>query len=249
MDISNECCLSGMYNMSDQSIHLICADLPYGSSEMGWDSVIPLELLWKQMKRVLKPYGTIVLFGKQPFSSKLIMSNMEMFKYSLVWKKSKTGNFAQAPYRFLCEHEDILIFSKAGTSHNAKHKMTYNPQSTRDCLIQQKGKTGKTHHRKNRSTQQDYMQKKTNYPRSILSFANEGRLHPTQKPLKLISYLIKTFSHENDTVLDVCFGSGTTAIACLDTNRRFIGFEKENEYFNIAKKRIDNHPVTNHTNE
>lgn len=239
--ILNKCCLIGMKDIPDNYIDLICCDLPYGLTECKWDTVIDIDLLWGQYNRILKKNGTIILFGKQPFTSRLVSSNYKMFKYSLVWKKSKPGGFAQAPYKFLCEHEDILIFTEGKTTKNSKNRMTYNPQGTKKCNKKMKGKTGNTEHRKGRKKQKDYIQTTTNYPRSILEFKNEGKVkHPTQKPLKLIEYLIKTFSNENEIVLDNCMGSGTTAIACLNTNRSYIGYEKNKNYYNICIERINN---------
>jgi site-specific DNA-methyltransferase (adenine-specific) len=237
--IYNGCCIDGMKQLPNNIVDLICVDLPYGLTECKWDTPINLDELWKEYKRILKPYGTIVLFGQQPFTSRLVSSNYDMFKYSLVWQKSKPGGFAQAPYKVLCEHEDILIFSYGKTAENAKHKMVYNPQGTIPCNKQMKGKTGATEHRGNRKTQNDYVQTTSNYPRSVLKFNNEGKTqHPTQKPLELIKYLINTFSNENNVVLDSCLGSGTTAVACLDTNRRFIGYELEKKYFDVSTERI-----------
>jgi len=243
--ITNICCLKGMKNIPDKSVDLICCDLPYGLTECKWDTPIDLDELWKCYNKVLKDYGTIILFGQQPFTSRLVSSNYKMFKYSLVWQKSKPGGFAQAPYKVLCEHEDILIFTYGKTTKNSKRRMTYNPQGTKSCNIKMKGKTGSTEHRKGRKTQKDYVQTTTNYPRSILKFNNEGKVkHPTQKPLTLIENLIKTFSNENETVLDNCLGSGTTAIACIKNNRKYIGFEKDKKYFNICIERI-NEATTN----
>ncbi len=238
--IMNMCCLQGMQNIPDKSVDLICCDLPYGLTECKWDTPIDIDELWKGYNRVLKDYGTIILFGQQPFTSRLVASNYKMFKYSLVWQKSKPGGFAQAPYKVLCEHEDILIFTFGKTTKNALHRMTYNPQGTKSCNIEMKGKTGSTEHRKGRETQKDYVQTTTNYPRSVLKFNNEGKVkHPTQKPLLLIEYLIQTFSNENETVLDNCMGSGTTAVASIKNNRKFIGYETDEKYFKICTERID----------
>jgi adenine-specific DNA methylase len=238
--ITKQCCLTGMNNIPDKSVNLICCDLPYGLTECKWDTPIDLDMLWECYNRILKDYGTIILFGQQPFTSKLVSSNYKMFKYSLVWKKSKPGGFAQAPYKVLCEHEDILIFTYGKTTKNSSNRMTYNPQGTKACEKKMKGKTGSTEHRKGRKTQNDYVQTTTNYPRSILEFNNEGKvLHSTQKPLGLIEYLVKTFSNETDTVLDNCMGSGTTAISCIKNNRKYLGFEKDDKYFDICIKRID----------
>lgn len=244
--IYNECCLKGMKNKIDQhSIDVICVDLPYGKifgAKNDWESVICLKKLWEIWLYCLKKNGTIILFAKQPFTSTLVSSNYSMFKYSCVWQKSIPGGFAQAPYKFLCEHEDILIFSNCGTSKNAKMRMIYNPQNTIECNIKQKGKTGNSKHRYNRKTQKDYIQTRKNYPRSILKFANQRKnIHPTQKPIKLLEYLIETFTNPDNIVLDCCIGSGTTAIACINTNRNYIGFEINQEYYNQCIKRINNH--------
>tara|TARA_R100000935_G_C2773820_1_gene138759 strand:+ start:35 stop:832 length:798 start_codon:yes stop_codon:yes gene_type:complete len=237
----NSCCIDGMKLVKRKSVDLICCDLPYGLTECKWDTPIDLNKLWELYNNILKDTGTILLFGKQPFTSRLVTSNYKMFKYSLVWQKSKPGGFAQAPYKILCEHEDILIFTYGKTTKNSKNRMTYNPQGTEPCKINMKGKTGSTEHRMGRKTQKDYVQTTTNYPRSILKFNNEGKVkHPTQKPILLIEYLIKTFSNENEVVLDNCMGSGTTAIACIKNNRKYIGFEKDEKYYEVCCERINN---------
>jgi site-specific DNA-methyltransferase (adenine-specific) len=238
-EITNKCCLEGMTTIPNKSVDLICCDLPYGLTECKWDTQIDLDELWKSYNSILKDNGTIILFGQQPFTSRLVASNYKMFKYSLVWQKSKPGGFAQAPYKVLCEHEDILIFTYGKTTKNSNNRMTYNPQGTKSCNINMKGKTGSTEHRMGRKTQEDYVQTTTNYPRSVLKFNNEGKVkHPTQKPLLLIEYLIKTFSNENDVVLDNCMGSGTTAIACIKNNRKYIGYEKDTKYYDVCIERI-----------
>ena len=237
--IFNEDCIVGMQRLPDASVDMILTDLPYGLTECRWDSVIPLDALWKQYRRVIKPTGAIVLFGQQPFTSMLVASNPEMFKYSLVWKKTKTGNFAQAPYRFLCQHEDILVFSFGKTAKNGKVRMVYNPQGTQSCDKVMKGKTGATEHRENRETQPDYVQTVTNYPRSVLEFANEGKpIHPTQKPVPLCEYLIRTFTNEEGLVLDSCMGAGTTAIAARAANRKFVGFEVDEKNYTSCIERV-----------
>lgn len=232
-------CIEHMKSLPDKSIHMILTDLPYGLTECKWDSVIPLEQMWEQYKRIITPNGAIVLFGQQPFTSRLISSNYEMFKYSLVWKKSKPGNFAQAPYRFLCEHEDILVFSYGKTAKNGVPRMTYNPQGTIACNKVMKGKTGSTAHRGGRSTQKDYKQTTTNYPRSILEFKNEGKpQHPTQKPIDLCEYLIRTYTNEGEIVLDSCMGSGTTAVAASKCSRNYVGYERELSYYEVCQRRL-----------
>jgi site-specific DNA-methyltransferase (adenine-specific) len=237
--VFREDCLVGMQRLPDASIDMILTDLPYGLTECKWDSVIPLPELWAQYKRVIKPDGAIVLFGQQPFTSTLVASNPQMFKYSLVWKKTKTGNFAQAPYRFLSEHEDIVVFSFGKTAKNGIPRMKYNPQGTTPCNKPMKGKTGSTAHRQGRGTQADYVQTVTNYPRSILEFASEGSpSHPTQKPIALCEYLIRTFTNPSDLVLDSCMGSGSTAVACRNTDRAFVGFETDPTYHALCMERV-----------
>ena len=151
---------------------------------------------------------------------------------------------AQAPYRFMCEHEDIIVFSKGKTAKNGNPRMKYNPQGLQDCNKTMKGKTGTTEHRNGRKTQQDYVQTKTGYPSSILEFNNENGFHPTQKPVALCEYLIKTFTNEGDIVLDNCMGSGSTAVACVNTKRNYIGFETNENYFKKSLDRIANIPST-----
>lgn len=235
----HEECLEGMKRIPDKSVHMILTDLPYGLTECKWDSIIPLDQLWKEYKRIIVPTGAIVLFGQQPFTSVLIASNLELFKYSLVWKKTKTGNFAQAPYRFLCQHEDIAVFSFGKVAKNGNPRMSYYPQGTVPCNKVMKGKSGATEHREGRATQSDYVQTVTNYPRSILEFANESKPeHPTQKPVDLCEYLIKSYTQEGEIVLDSCMGSGTTAVAALQSKRKYVGFEKEKSYYDYALQRI-----------
>ncbi len=231
-------CLEKMQDIESGSVDMCLTDPPFGTTACKWDSIIPLEPMWEQLKRIIKPNGAIVLHASQPFTSKLISSNYKMFKYCLVWRKSKIGHFAQAPYRFLSEHEDIAVFSGGGTSKNAKIRMAYNPQGLMDCNKICKGKSH-SDHRPSTKTQADYIQTKTGYPKTILEFKSDSaKAHPTQKPIALLEYLIRTYTNEGETVLDFTFGSGSTAIACLNTNRDFIGIELDSDYFDIASKRI-----------
>jgi site-specific DNA-methyltransferase (adenine-specific) len=233
-------CLERMKEIPEGSVDLILTDPPYGTTACKWDSIIDLPLMWEQLKRVIKPNGAIVMTAGQPFTSILISSNINMFKYSLVWRKSKVSHFAQAPYRFLTEHEDIVVFSGGGTSKNAKARMIYNPQGVVDCHKVCKGK-GHSDHRPSSVTQSEYLQTKTGYPKSILDFKSDSaKVHPTQKPVALMEYLIKTYTNEGETVLDFTMGSGTTGIACVNTGRDFIGIEMDKGYFEIAKERINN---------
>jgi site-specific DNA-methyltransferase (adenine-specific) len=200
--------------------------------------IIPFDKLWEQYKRLIKPQGAIVLTAAQPFTSLLIASNLKLFKYSLVWKKSRVSHFAQAPYRFLTEHEDIAIFSYGGTSKNAKVRMKYNPQGTTACHKVCKGK-GHSDHRPSNVVQSDYLQTVTGYPKSILEFASDmAKEHPTQKPVALGEYLIRTYTNEGDLVLDNCAGSGSFLVACVNTHRNYIGIELSEEYCGIARERL-----------
>ena len=231
-------CIELMQALPDASIDLILCDLPYGTTACKWDSVIPFGALWEQYRRVIRSGGAIVLTAAQPFTSALILSAADIFKYSLVWKKSKVCHFAQAPYRFLTEHEDIAVFSCGGTSKNAKTRMTYNPQGVTSCEKVCKGK-GHSDHRPSSKRQADYVQTVTGYPKSILEFASDtAKAHPTQKPVALMEYLIRTYTNEGGVVLDNCMGSGTTGVACMNLGRHFIGFEKDEKYFAAAKTRV-----------
>jgi site-specific DNA-methyltransferase (adenine-specific) len=232
-------CLELMADIPDSSVDLILCDLPYGTTACKWDSVIPFEPLWAQYRRIVRKGGAIVLTAAQPFTSALVMSASDLFKYSLVWRKSKVCHFAQAPYRFLTEHEDVLVFSEGGTSKNAKVRMTYSPQGVTECVRVCKGK-GHSDHRPSTRKQADYVQTVTGYPKSILEFGSDiAKEHPTQKPVALMEYLVRTYADEGMTVLDNCMGSGTTGVACANTGRRFIGIEKDPDYFEIAKSRIE----------
>lgn len=222
----------GIKDIPDNSIQFICADLPYGQTEIDWDIRIDMDGLWSEWWRVLKPNGVIALYGAQPFTSHLVLSQEKYFKYSLVWKKSRVGGFAQAPYRILNTHEDILIFSKAGMTKNSKNRIGYNPQGIIEINKEMKGK-GSNGLRQNRKKQDDYIQKYTNYPKSILEYNSEGSpKHPTQKPLKLNEFLINSFSNEGDIVMDPCFGSGSFINAAINTSRKYIGFETSEKYYN-----------------
>lgn len=232
-------CLELMKNIPDGSIDLILTDPPYGTTACKWDSVIDFDLMWLQLKRIIKPNGAIVLFGSEPFSSMLRCSNLKMFKYDWVWNKTKPQGFLNAKARPLVEHELIHVFS-SGTCTSTSKTMTYNPQGliNVDVLLKNTD-TESIGKRKSRKSGSEYKQTQSGYPRSILRYAHDqSKLHPTQKPVALLEYLIKTYTQEGETVLDFTMGSGSTGVAAKNTNRKFIGIELDETYFNIAQERI-----------
>lgn len=231
-------CLKVMEAIPDASVDLVLCDLPYGTTACAWDSVIPFGPLWGAYRRIIKPAGAIVLTASQPFSGALAMSNPAWLKYSLVWEKSRVGGFWDCKYRPLKSHEDVLIFSAGGCSNGSKVPMVYNPQGLTEGVG---GWTAKPTSGNSRTgSDKTGKREASNYPRSVLRFASETRpIHPTQKPVALMEYLIRTYSNEGATVLDNCMGSGTTGVACANAGRRFIGIEKDAEYFAIARQRIE----------
>ena len=232
-------CLELMKNIPDKSIDMILCDLPYGTTACKWDSIIPFDKLWKQYKRIIKDDAAILLFGSEPFSTELRHSNLEMYKYDWIWDKKKSSSALNCNYQPLKTHEIISVFGKMATTYSKNGNMKYNPQGIISCEKVNKRNSRKAdifHSDPNIPTIQKY----TNYPKSILSFSRENKcVHPTQKPVTLLEYLIKTYTNEGDLVLDNCIGSGSTCVACINTNRNFIGIELDENYFNIAKKRID----------
>lgn len=223
---------------------MILCDLPYGTTSCHWDVIIPFEPLWAHYERIIKNNGAIVLTASQPFTSMLVMSSLKMFKYCWVWKKERPSNFFAAKFQPLNDTEDIIVFGKGGCNNGAKIPLRYYPQTTETINrvarnINTGGKIGIEHGTAlNRNP--FYHQTTTGYPHKIIVFGNdkEKTLHPTQKPVSLFEYLIKTYTREGDLVLDNCIGSGTTAIACMNTGRNFIGIEKEEKYVEIARNRI-----------
>jgi site-specific DNA-methyltransferase (adenine-specific) len=235
--IYNEDCLIGMLKIPDASIDMILADLPYGQTASKWDVMIPFDLLWEHYKRILKENGVVILTTIQPFTTMAINSNPSWFRYVWYWEKNQGTNFFHAKRMPIRKIEEILIFYKK--------QPTYNPQMTKGHLPTNSAKgcyNGRVYHGKNR---RNYQGGSTiRYPTNILRIKcvnNYERLHPNQKPVELFKYLIKTYTHEDDLILDNVIGSGTTALACLETQRNFIGFEKVKEYFDIACKRIANY--------
>ena len=236
--IYNEDCLEGMKRIPDKSVDMILCDLPYGTTARKWDTIIPFDTLWEQYERIIKDGGAIVLTASQPFTSALIMSNPKLFKHAWVWNKRFGANFAVAKYQPMKIHEDVVVF--------AKGRCNYYPQKTKREKPIKMGKNRVVSGSVNLKYAKDEYKGKVydeKNPESILFFdtRKEGKKnHPTQKPVALFEYLIRTYTNENETVLDNCMGSGTTAIACINTNRNFIGFELDETYFNLANERISN---------
>jgi len=231
-----------MKDIEDKSINAIICDLPYGTTANKFDSVIDLNKLWEQYERIITDKGAIVLFGSQPFTTDLIMSNRKLFKYQLIWKKNKSTNFLNAKCQPLKIHEEIVVFSKSAASYSKKGSMTYNPQMT-------EGKpytsvTGDSRFRfHSMPTGYKHENKGTRCPQSILEFPVESGYHPTQKPQELYKYLISTYSNEGDLILDNACGSGTIGIA-QTIGRNYIGIEKDENYYNIACERVKNNYMT-----
>ena len=246
--IYNEDCLEGMKRIEDKSIDMILCDLPYQVTAQKWDTIIPFKPLWEQYERVIKDNGSILLFGIEPFSTRLRMSNFEKYRYDIYWEKSKPGLYQHAKNRPMKAIETISIFSKAKWGHvsQVKNRMNYFPQGVTNAGVKTVTKNhnagGTVGERPNQIGKQ--YESQTGFPKDILrykSVTGKKALHPTQKPVDLIEYLIKTYSVEGETVLDNCIGSGTTAIAAMNTKRNFVGFELDETYFNIANKRIAEH--------
>ena len=226
-------CLEIMKDISDGSIDMVCADPPYGTTACKWDSIIPLEPMWVQLKRVIKPNGAIVLTASQPFTTTLISSNMGMFKYCWVWNKRYPANYPLAKKQPMKIHEDILVFGSGYKPIMVKRATYIKKGANKGANVFHKGLE------RNDYKGRIYTHK---YPESIILFPTrqEKSLVPTQKPVALMEYLIKTYTNEEETVLDFCMGSGTTGVACRNLNRNFIGIEKDPEYFEIARQRIKN---------
>ena len=238
-------CLEVMKDIETGSVDAIITDPPYGTTACKWDSVIPFKPMWEQLKRIIKPNGAIVLFGSQPFTSALIMSNIKMFKYCWVWQKDNASNFFAAKFQPLNNTEDIIIFSDGGCNNGTKNPVRYIPQGVvnidKECTNGKNvgGMIGKAHKTSMRHGNK-YKQKTSGYPFKTLKYNRDvNKLHVTQKPVALIEYLIKTYTNENETVLDFTMGSGTTGVACRNLNRKFIGIENNAEYFEIAEDRIN----------
>lgn len=231
-------CLEKMKEIDDKSIDMILCDLPYGTTACKWDTIIPFDKLWEQYRRIVKLESAIVLFGSQPFTTKLINSAFDLFKYEWIWVKNSVTGYFDVQYRPMKGHENLLVFGFGGVSNCSNPRMNYSPQEL--IPIKPKPRKGKGIDATSRSgVEAKGEQTFTNFPKSILYFDCPTKtVHPTQKPVPLCEYLIKTYTKENDLVLDNCCGSGTTCLAAKNLNRRYIGIEKEEKYYNLAVERL-----------
>lgn len=230
-------CIETMKRLPDNSIDLILTDPPYGTTACKWDSIIPLDKMWEQLKRIIKPNGAIVLTASQPFTSVLVSSNLKMFKYDWTWKKNISTGHLNSKKQPMRDKEDIVVFYKK--------QCIYNPQMTVGTPYKGRARAPASGPY-GRHGSVRYDNEGLRYPKQVLNFkvvTKQGNLHPTQKPVALMEYLIKTYSNENDLVLDFTMGSGTTGVACLNTDRKFLGIELDEKYFEIAKKRIEEREV------
>ena len=235
-------CLELMKDIPDRSIDMILADLPYGIPYMKWDSIIPFDKLWRQYERIVKPNTAIVLTASQPYTSILLMSKLKWFRHEWIWQKNRGSNFALVRRQPFKEHESVLVFSKRTPNYYPiKEERSESGKSRCNYMFNNKV-TSKTINNKtfyNQDSKRRIFDKNLRYPSSIQKFNTEVGLHPTQKPTKLFEYMIKTYTNEGDLVLDNTTGSGTTAIACLNTKRQFIVMEKDINYFEKIKKRVE----------
>lgn len=239
-------CLEIMDELINRGIVVdaIICDPPYGTSSCKWDSVIPFEEMWEKLNKLIKSNGAVVLFGSEPFSSKVRISNIKNFKYDWIWKKAKPTGFVHSKNMPLKDFENIMVFSKGSIGHKnliGDKRMIYNPQGVKECKRKIKRNTKGFEGKIDRKSQvNEYIGEQTGFPKMVLEFSNVlfNTVHPTQKPTDLLEYLIKTYTDENEIVLDFTMGSGSTGVACVNTNRRFIGIELDEKYFNISIDRI-----------
>lgn len=233
----NNDCFNIFPEIKDKSIDMILCDLPYGTTACKWDTILPFDKLWEQYERIIKDNGAIVLTASQPFTSVLVASNLKMFKYEWIWEKSRPTGVLNAKRQPLRIKEDILVFYKKQSVYNPQGLIKVNKYvGTGATKANQTGNaTGKI----TQTTDGKYLQEYGNYPNNIIKIASESKtVHPTQKPVALMGYLIKTYTNENELVLDNCFGSNTTGVACKNLNRKYIGVEMDKNYFEIGVKRL-----------
>ena len=238
MNLMHGDCLEMMKLIPDGSVDMVLCDLPYGTTQNKWDAVIPFDQLWAEYRRVAKTSCAFVLTAAQPFTSALVMSNPGLFKYQWVWNKSKVTGVLNAKKQPLRNHEDVLVFYAEQPTYNPQGLKAYGKR--RDIGSKRGGGTSDNYGAISETEDGNYLQENTGYPRTVLEIASEGKnVHPTQKPVALMEYLIRTYTNEGDTVLDNTMGSGTTGVAAVNTGRKFIGIERDDKYFAIAQKRIE----------
>ena len=247
MTIHNGDCLEVMKGIPDGSVDAIITDPPYGTTACKWDNVIPFDLMWAQLNRVIKDRGAVLLFGSEPFSSSLRMSNISQYKYDWIWEKPNGTNFISVNYQPFRVYENICVFSSGAITYtkDKARSMPYNPQKTKGKPYT--ARTGESERASVHRAGSSMGGHKTintgeRHPRNVVRFNTEKGFHPTQKPVALMEYLIKTYTNEGETVLDFTMGSGTTGVACKNLNRSFIGIEMDDKYFEIAKERINKEP-------
>lgn len=232
-------CLEFMKKLPEKSIDLILCDLPYGTTQCKWDSVLPFEPLWEAYKRIIKENGAIVLFGTQPFTSKLVCSNLKMFRYEWIYEKTQPSGHLNAKRRPMKYHEEILVFYKKQPTYNPIKTVGHARKVSKGQIVT-KDEVGKGCY--GAQEKGAFYDSTERYPKSIISYSNglmkQKSLHPTQKPVELLEYLIRTYTIPGETVLDNCMGSGSTGVACVKTGRNFIGMELDDGYFGLAKERI-----------
>jgi len=246
--VYNEDCIgeNGMCLIEDKSIDMILCDLPYGTTKNKWDSIIPFNVLWDQYNRIIKDNGAIVLFGSQPFTSKLILSNEKLFRYDLIWDRGKGKDFLNANRKPLKSHEEICVFYKHLPTYNKQYWYStpyiYNEKfGEKDTSLTINSSSGSQYNKHKLVTTQSKDGKRN--PLSVLNFqyvAPREQMHPSQKPIKLCEWLINSYTNENDLVLDNCMGSFTTAVACKNLNRNYIGFELDSTYYDLGQQRLNN---------
>lgn len=227
----NDDCLNAMKFIPDNSISMVLTDPPYGTTACKWDSIIPLEPMWEQLKRIIKPKGAIVMTASQPFTSVLVISNLKEYRHQWVWNKNNSAGFATAKIRPMAICEDILVFGRS--------RVNYYPQMTKGKMREKRGYSKSDNYALTPTTISNVNDEY--YPKNLIEMGNanqRGKVHPTQKPVALMEYLIKTYTNEGETVLDFTMGSGTTGVACANTGRNFIGIELDDHYFDIASERI-----------
>ena len=235
VDLRQGDCLELMQQVADKSVDMICCDLPFGMTANSWDTIIPFEPLWKQYSRVIKDHGAIVLFSQLPFGARLIESAPKAlpFRHEWIWEKTRATGFLNSHHAPLKAHENILVFYK--------HQPTYNPQfGTGKPYKNSKVGIGTSNYHRTKDRKITSQSDGRRYPRDVIRIenSNHNSFHPTQKPTRLLNYLIKTYTNSGDVVLDNCMGSGSTAVACVETGRNFIGMEMNQHYFEVARERV-----------